>query len=63
MTNWRRNFSRIFWSPEPSTLDDNVPAARPEEVQFICLHGGLGKDAAFVYTLLRYGIMSVVSQR
>jgi hypothetical protein len=25
----------------------------PQNVRFICLHGGLGKDAVFVYTLPR----------
>ncbi len=25
----------------------------PDEVRFICLHGGLGKGAVFVYTLPR----------
>ena len=28
-------------------------AGAPDEVRFICLHGGLGKSAVFVYTLPR----------
>ena len=28
-------------------------AGEPAEVRFICLHGGLGKGAVFVYTLPR----------
>ncbi len=47
-----KKFSIARADVEEDKFADKVGTA-PAEVRFICLHGGLGKGAVFVYTLPR----------